>query len=93
MLTGKDKELGEIYSSATLPITNLMWTGLGLNPGLLSDRPVTNHLSLSMVQEVFNMYIYNSETTVNIRFYAVFRNTKRNDKSKRGTGECREEHK
>jgi hypothetical protein len=36
------------YSSATLPTTDSMQTGLGLNPGLCDEKLAANYLSLSL---------------------------------------------
>jgi hypothetical protein len=45
-LTGGNRSTrGKTCPSATLSTTNPTWTDLGLNPGLRSDRPVTNRLS------------------------------------------------
>jgi hypothetical protein len=35
----------QTYTIAILPTTNLTWIGLGSNPGLRGDGPVTNHLN------------------------------------------------
>jgi hypothetical protein len=46
---GTTKELKrETCSSATLSITNPTWTDLGVNPGLHSERQVTDCLSRGM---------------------------------------------
>jgi hypothetical protein len=43
---GKTEELKrQTCPSATMSITNCTWTDLGVNPGLHSERPVTDHLS------------------------------------------------
>ena len=35
---------------ATLSTINVTWTDMGLNPGLCSQRPATNHLSYGTLQ-------------------------------------------
>jgi hypothetical protein len=47
-LTGETEVLKEIFSSATLFITNPTWSELDPNPGRRSGKPATNRLSYTM---------------------------------------------
>lgn len=48
--TSENKAMSKTCPSANLSITNSMWTGLGLKPGLHVTRQATNHLSHGMAR-------------------------------------------
>jgi hypothetical protein len=55
ILTGEIEELRETCPIATSSTTNPTWTDLGVNPGLHSYRPATNHLSHGMAWSSINV--------------------------------------
>lgn len=55
----------KFYSSATLPIRDLMWTSLRENADLLDEKPVIDHIAndKAMMLDNLTKYILMSETS------------------------------
>ena len=58
---------------ATFPTAKSIWTGLGMNPGLCSEGPVTSHMSECMACNIkfmnthfMNLGSYLTENTVRL---------------------------
>jgi hypothetical protein len=76
ILTGENRSTRrETCPNATLSVTNLTWTDLGVNPGARGDRPAINRLSRGMgtrlrvsFQQMLSLHLEENESKVTIAF-------------------------